>query len=483
MARRTVTDRRQRRHRADGVPAAPGPVAARHPRAGRLPAPDGAAIWPEPVLVGRNASRLPAIAERHGLTDWTTDLDAALARRRRRGLLRRPGHPGAGEGGPGGDRGRQARLHREAAGRDRRTRARAGPRAPTPPASSHGVVQDKLFLPGLRKLKRLLDGGFFGRILSVRGEFGYWVFEGDWQTAAAAVLELPRGRRRRHRAGHVPALALRAGAPVRPGPGGHARTRHPHPAPLGRVRRAVRRDRRRRRVRASSSSPAASSPRSTPPGRSGSTATSWSSSRSTAPTAAPSPGCATAAIQHRVDHAEAGVEPGPARHRATSATSGRRCRTTRSSTTGSRCSGSCSCATSSRTRPFPWDFFAGARGVQLAELGPAVLGPEGRRLEVPELHAVTHPTCPTRAAATGCGPRAEPSPRRRPPLAAASVVRGRPRGRRPARRQRPRRAGRRRLGRDARLPAPPVVARVRRGRGDGHRPARHGSGLRRRPAS
>jgi predicted dehydrogenase len=47
----------------------------------------------------------------------------------------------------------------------------------------HGVVQDKLFLPGLLKLKRLIDGGFFGRILSVRGEFGYWVFEGDWQPA------------------------------------------------------------------------------------------------------------------------------------------------------------------------------------------------------------------------------------------------------------------------------------------------------------
>jgi predicted dehydrogenase len=44
----------------------------------------------------------------------------------------------------------------------------------------HGVVQDKLFLPGVQKLKRLVDSGFFGRILSIRGEFGYWVFEGDW---------------------------------------------------------------------------------------------------------------------------------------------------------------------------------------------------------------------------------------------------------------------------------------------------------------
>jgi predicted dehydrogenase len=47
----------------------------------------------------------------------------------------------------------------------------------------NGVVHDKLYLPGLQKLRRLIDSGFFGRILSVRGEFGYWVFEGDWQPA------------------------------------------------------------------------------------------------------------------------------------------------------------------------------------------------------------------------------------------------------------------------------------------------------------
>ena len=48
--------------------------------------------------------------------------------------------------------------------------------------------------PGCVKLQRLVDGGFFGRVLSVRGEFGYWVFEGDWQPGAAPELELP-GRR------------------------------------------------------------------------------------------------------------------------------------------------------------------------------------------------------------------------------------------------------------------------------------------------
>lgn len=43
------------------------------------------------------------------------------------------------------------------------------------------MVQDKLWLPGLRKLQMLNQAGFFGKVLSVRGEFGYWVFEGDLQ--------------------------------------------------------------------------------------------------------------------------------------------------------------------------------------------------------------------------------------------------------------------------------------------------------------
>ena len=47
----------------------------------------------------------------------------------------------------------------------------------------NGIVHDKLDLPGLLKLKRLRDSGFFGRMLSVKGEFGYWVFEGDWMPA------------------------------------------------------------------------------------------------------------------------------------------------------------------------------------------------------------------------------------------------------------------------------------------------------------
>ncbi|WP_030615116.1 Gfo/Idh/MocA family protein [Streptomyces sclerotialus] len=149
---------------------------------GGLDAGGGTVIWPEPVLVGRAEHKLAALAGRHGLTEWTTDLDAVLAddsidiyfdaqvtAAREEAVkkaiaagkhlyVEKPtatGLAGALE---------LARLAREA-------------------GIKHGVVQDKIFLPGLLKLKRLVEGGFFGRVLSVRGEFGYWVFEGDWQEA------------------------------------------------------------------------------------------------------------------------------------------------------------------------------------------------------------------------------------------------------------------------------------------------------------
>ena len=79
------------------------------------------------------------------------------------------------------------------------------------------MVQDKLFLPGLRKIAMLRDAGFFGRILSVRGEFGYWVFEGDWQPA-----QRPSWNYRKADGGGIILdmllpLALRARQPVRRG--------------------------------------------------------------------------------------------------------------------------------------------------------------------------------------------------------------------------------------------------------------------------
>lgn len=149
---------------------------------GGLRLPDGTVLRPEPVLVGRDEAKLAAIAKEHGLDRWTTDLDEALAApgaeiyfdaqvtSRRAESVRKAMAAGlhvytekpiAEDTQTALDLARQARA--------------AGVKA--------GVVQDKLFLPGLLKLARLVNGGFFGRILSVRGEFGYWVFEGDWQPA------------------------------------------------------------------------------------------------------------------------------------------------------------------------------------------------------------------------------------------------------------------------------------------------------------
>ncbi|PYC66127.1 oxidoreductase [Micromonospora arborensis] len=143
---------------------------------------DGTTIWPEPVLVGRNETKLREIAERHGLSDWTTDLTSALARddveiyfdalvtRQREKAIRQAIEAGK-------------HIYTEKPLAEDTAAALDLARAADAAGVRTGVVQDKLFLPGLRKLKRLVDGGFFGRILSVRGEFGYWVFEGDWQPA------------------------------------------------------------------------------------------------------------------------------------------------------------------------------------------------------------------------------------------------------------------------------------------------------------
>ncbi len=138
-------------------------------------------IWPDPVLVGRDERRVRAVAEAHGLERWSTDLAACLANAddavyfdAQTTAQRAPALRAA----------IAARKHVycEKPTATSLEEALELVRLAQAAGVKHGVVQDKLFLPGLLKLKRLVDAGFFGRILSVRGEFGYWVFEGDWQT-------------------------------------------------------------------------------------------------------------------------------------------------------------------------------------------------------------------------------------------------------------------------------------------------------------
>ncbi len=138
---------------------------------------DSEFIMPDPVLVGRNEIKLKKLAEMSGVEKWTTDLDSVLndsaysiyfdaqTTGRRAGAVKKAAKAGKHiycEKPVSTDTATALELYNvcETAG------------------VKHGVVQDKLWLPGLLKLKRLMENGFFGKILSVRGEFGYWVFEG-----------------------------------------------------------------------------------------------------------------------------------------------------------------------------------------------------------------------------------------------------------------------------------------------------------------
>ena len=143
---------------------------------------DGDVVVPEPILVGRSAAKLERLAAQHGLTEWTTDLDEALDRDDAEIYFDAQATSARQDATLTALRaGKHVYLEKPTAANvtDAIVLARAADEA----GVRSGVVMDKLFLPGLLKLRRLVDGGFFGRVLSVRGEFGYWVFEGDWQGA------------------------------------------------------------------------------------------------------------------------------------------------------------------------------------------------------------------------------------------------------------------------------------------------------------
>src|SRR5215471_21061055 len=135
-------------------------------------------IMPKPILVGRNAHKLEAISAECGGLPYTTDLDGVLSKPeysiyfdaqttdRRAADVKKAIAAGK-------------NIYCEKPVSDSLEVALELVRLANKAGIKHGVVQDKLWLPGLRKLKTLIDLGFFGRIFSVRGEFGYWVFEGD----------------------------------------------------------------------------------------------------------------------------------------------------------------------------------------------------------------------------------------------------------------------------------------------------------------
>lgn len=142
----------------------------------------GDRLVPDVIIVGRNEKKIAELAARHGVDRYTTDLDAALANpddtiffdaastKMRPGLLRKAIDAGK-------------HVYSEKPVSESLEEAVAIAKHAKAAGVKNGIVHDKLDLPGLIKLKRLRDSGFFGRILSVRGEFGYWVFEGDWMAA------------------------------------------------------------------------------------------------------------------------------------------------------------------------------------------------------------------------------------------------------------------------------------------------------------
>lgn len=147
---------------------------------GGVPLANGDRVMPDPILVGRNAEKLQSLARQYRIERWSASLADALANpddtvffdagstQMRPALLEQALAAGK-------------HIYCEKPIATSLQEALAIARTAQSSGLKHGVVQDKLFLPGLRKLDMLRRAGFFGRMLSVRLEFGYWVFEGDLQ--------------------------------------------------------------------------------------------------------------------------------------------------------------------------------------------------------------------------------------------------------------------------------------------------------------
>jgi predicted dehydrogenase len=134
-------------------------------------------LVPRLLLVGRDAKRLAALAQTYGISESTTDLDAALASR---------DHSLFFDAAPTAQRfstlqkaiAAGKHVYSEKPLAPTLAQAKALLREAQARALKHGVVEDKLGLPGLRRLAEVALSGELGRIAGFRLEFGWWIFDG-----------------------------------------------------------------------------------------------------------------------------------------------------------------------------------------------------------------------------------------------------------------------------------------------------------------
>jgi predicted dehydrogenase len=145
---------------------------------GGLPLKNGDRLMPQPVLLGRNPEKLAALADKSGGLKWSTDRDACLADPATDIYFDATATGGRPERGRRAfDAGKHVYLEKPIA--ENLEGALSLARAAETAGRKGGVVQDKLFLPGLKKLRKLYEANFFGRVLSIRLDFGWWVFDGE----------------------------------------------------------------------------------------------------------------------------------------------------------------------------------------------------------------------------------------------------------------------------------------------------------------
>jgi predicted dehydrogenase len=162
---------------------------------------DGTRLMPDPILIGRNPEKVRELANKQGVERWSADLNEALKNKDdtvffdaastqlRPKLLKQAIKAGK-------------HVYCEKPVSTTLAEAIDLYKAAKKAKVKHGVVQDKLWLPGMLKLARLRDEGFFGKILSVRGEFGYWVFEGD-QASGQPAAQRPSWNYRKQDGGGI----------------------------------------------------------------------------------------------------------------------------------------------------------------------------------------------------------------------------------------------------------------------------------------